>query len=130
MSDAILAIKERVVKGKKIDAVATTRAALADGGDPRAIMKDGLISAGEGAGYTAVDLGVDVISTYSAPAERRSCFGRRASPFSASLSASWNAVGLFASSPRRYFGGPSTWPCSHFAIVLGTAVAGAPCARP
>ncbi len=48
MSDAILAIKERVVKGKKIDAVATTRAALADGGDAGAIMKDGLIAAGGG----------------------------------------------------------------------------------
>jgi hypothetical protein len=44
--------------------------------------------------------------------------GRRASAFNACLSASWNAVSLFGCSPRRYFGGPSTSPCSHFATVL------------
>ena len=41
----------RGLKGKKNDAVATTRAALADGVDPRAIMKDGLISARGGRLY-------------------------------------------------------------------------------
>ena len=45
MSDAIEAIKEWVIKGKKAEAVAATRAALAAGVDPGAIMKDGLIAA-------------------------------------------------------------------------------------
>jgi hypothetical protein len=43
--------------------------------------------------------------------------GRRASAFKASLSASWNGVSLLGLSLRRYFGGPSTWPCSHFGRV-------------
>jgi 5-methyltetrahydrofolate--homocysteine methyltransferase len=45
MSEAIAAIKDWVIKGKKNEAVAATRAALAAGVDPGAIMKDGLIAA-------------------------------------------------------------------------------------
>lgn len=45
MSDPIATIKEWVIKGKKNEAVAATREALAAGVDPGAIMKDGLIDA-------------------------------------------------------------------------------------
>lgn len=45
MSDPIATIKEWVIKGKKNEAVAATREALAAGVDPGAIMKDGLIAA-------------------------------------------------------------------------------------
>jgi len=45
MSDAIAAIKDWVIRGKRIEAVAATREALAAGVDPGAIMKDGLIAA-------------------------------------------------------------------------------------
>jgi len=45
MSDAIASIKDWVIKGKKNEAVAATRAALEAGVDPGAIMKDGLIAA-------------------------------------------------------------------------------------
>lgn len=30
----------------------------------------------------------------------------------------WNAVSISRCSPRWYFDGPSTWPCTHFATVL------------
>ena len=45
MSDAIAAIKDWVIRGKKNEAVAATREALEAGVDPGAIMKDGLIAA-------------------------------------------------------------------------------------
>ncbi len=45
MSDPVETIKEWVIKGKKNEAVAATRDALAAGTDPGAIMKDGLIAA-------------------------------------------------------------------------------------
>ncbi len=45
MSEAIGSIKDWVIKGKKNEAVAATRAALEAGVDPGAIMKDGLIAA-------------------------------------------------------------------------------------
>lgn len=45
MSDPIAAIKAWVIKGKKNEAVAATKEALASGVDPGAIMKDGLIDA-------------------------------------------------------------------------------------
>ena len=45
MSDPVETINEWVIKGKKNEAVAATRDALAAGTDPGAIMKDGLIAA-------------------------------------------------------------------------------------
>lgn len=45
MSDPVETIREWVIKGKKNEAVAATREALAAGTDPGAIMKDGLIAA-------------------------------------------------------------------------------------
>jgi 5-methyltetrahydrofolate--homocysteine methyltransferase len=45
MSDPVETIREWVIKGKKNEAVAATRDALAAGTDPGAIMKDGLIAA-------------------------------------------------------------------------------------
>lgn len=45
MSDAIATIKDWVIRGRKNEAVAATRAALDEGVDPGAIMKDGLIAA-------------------------------------------------------------------------------------
>jgi 5-methyltetrahydrofolate--homocysteine methyltransferase len=45
MSEAIAAIKEAVIRGKRVDAVAATRSALEAGVDAGAIMKDGLIAA-------------------------------------------------------------------------------------
>ena len=45
MSDPVETIKEWVIKGKKNEAVAATRDALAAGTDPGSIMKDGLIAA-------------------------------------------------------------------------------------
>lgn len=45
MSEVIAAIKEAVIRGKRVDAVAATKAALAAGVDAGAIMKDGLIAA-------------------------------------------------------------------------------------
>jgi 5-methyltetrahydrofolate--homocysteine methyltransferase len=45
MASEIDAIKDWVIKGKRKEAVEATRAALAAGTDPGAIMKDGLIAA-------------------------------------------------------------------------------------
>ncbi len=45
MSDPVETIRQWVIKGKKNEAVAATREALAAGTDPGAIMKDGLIAA-------------------------------------------------------------------------------------
>lgn len=45
MSAAVTAIKEWVIKGRKNEAVAATKEALAAGVDPALIMKDGLIAA-------------------------------------------------------------------------------------
>jgi len=45
MSEAIESIKKWVVGGKRKEAVDATRRALAEGADPAAIMKDGLIAA-------------------------------------------------------------------------------------
>jgi 5-methyltetrahydrofolate--homocysteine methyltransferase len=45
MSDPVETIREWVIKGKKNEAVAATREALAAGTDPGAIMKNGLIAA-------------------------------------------------------------------------------------
>ena len=45
MSHPVETIRECVIKGKKNEAVAATREALAAGTDPGAIMKDGLIAA-------------------------------------------------------------------------------------
>lgn len=45
MSDAIESIKQLIIRGKRNDAVAATRTALAENADPAAIMQDGLIAA-------------------------------------------------------------------------------------
>ncbi|MCL4747184.1 MAG: corrinoid protein [Burkholderiaceae bacterium] len=45
MSDAVAAIRDWVIRGKKNEAIAATREALEAGADPGAIMKDGLIAA-------------------------------------------------------------------------------------
>jgi 5-methyltetrahydrofolate--homocysteine methyltransferase len=45
MSQAIEAVKDWVIRGKKNEAVEAVRAALAAGADPAAIMRDGLIAA-------------------------------------------------------------------------------------
>jgi 5-methyltetrahydrofolate--homocysteine methyltransferase len=45
MSEHIEAIKNWVIKGKRVEAVEETKRALAAGADPAAVMKDGLIGA-------------------------------------------------------------------------------------
>lgn len=45
MTAAIETIKDLVIRGKRVEAVAATNAALAENANPAAIMKDGLIAA-------------------------------------------------------------------------------------